>query len=68
MIKWLIVVVTVVATIANIKFLWWGFALYMLTNAYWAIHNMRIGEKQQAVLYTLFFLLATWGVLSWLRK
>jgi len=67
MLQWCVVVVTLVATVANIKKKWWGFALYMLTNAYWAVYNIVIAETRQAVLYLVFFVLAAWGVWSWVR-
>jgi len=68
MLQWCIVGVTLVATVANIKKMWWGFALYMLTNAYWALYNLTIGQTRQAVLFGVFFALAAWGVWSWVKE
>jgi nicotinamide riboside transporter PnuC len=68
MIEWVFVALTVIATIANVKKLWWGFALYMATNAYWCVFNLLHGVHSQAVQYAIFFALATWGVWSWRKK
>ena len=38
-----------------------GFLVWLVTNAYWTIHNARIGEWEQAVLYAVYFGLAVWG-------
>ena len=38
-----------------------GFSVWLVTNAYWTIHNIRIGEWEQAVLYAVYFGLAVWG-------
>ena len=42
-----------------------GFAVWIVTNAYFAIHNLRIGETQQAALYAVYFALAVWGLVKW---
>jgi len=41
---------------------WQGFAIWMVTNTIFAIHNFSIGEWQQAILFVAYFLLSANGL------
>ena len=49
----------------NTKGKWQGFALWLISNAYWAWHNAGIGEYAQTVLYSAFWLLSLYGLWTW---
>lgn len=45
----------------------WGFAVWIVSNSSFLIHNMRIKERAQATLWGVYLGLAIWGFASWLK-
>lgn len=43
----------------------WGFALWLITNAFWGIYNAGKREWAQVVIFAAFWLLSLWGLLTW---
>ena len=62
---WGLAAASLVGTIANIKKRRWCFAVWMFTNATWAIYDWSIGAHGQGTLQFVYFLLAIWGWFSW---
>ena len=62
---WIITVLSLIATVANIHKKRWCFIIWIFTNATWAVYDFKIGAKEQAVLFAVYFCLAIWGVLKW---
>ncbi len=63
--QWLIVVAALIGAMLNARGKWQGFVFWLVSNAFWAIHNIRIGEYAQASLYGAFWLLAAYGAIHW---
>jgi len=66
--EWMIAFFSVVGTIANIKQKWWGFAIWMVTNGAWVIIDILTGAYAQAAMFSIYFGLAVWGMISWIRN
>ena len=65
MIDWMMAGVALFGTYLNLKKNRAGFALWMISNLYWMIHNFSIDEYAQCLLYAAFLGLAIWGFLAW---
>lgn len=65
-ISWLMALLAILGTILNLKRRWEGFLLWIVSNSFWFIHNMQIGEYQQASLSCLYTFLAVAGIREWL--
>lgn len=60
-----ITILSLIGVVLNIKkrkecFLVWGF-----TNFVWMVYDFRIGAKEQAFLFFVYFLLAIYGLVEW---
>ena len=42
-----------------------GFAVWIVTNALWAVYDWWIGARAQSVLFIAYFGLAVWGWFAW---
>jgi len=67
MFTWIIAILALVGTYLNVKRNKYGFALWMLTNLYFSILNMRLGSYPQSALFFVYFMLAVYGFFSWNR-
>ena len=68
MIGHLMCIVTVAAIVgvgANIHKKQWCFAVWMVTNASWAVYDFSIGAHAQGSLFVVYFALAVYGFVHW---
>ena len=65
---WAITSLSIVGVILNIYKNRWGFALWMVTNAAWAVIDFYKGIPEQTVLFAVYFLTALWGFIFWSNK
>ena len=66
--NWIIVFIAFAGVILNIKKHWFCFLLWLISNGYWFVYNIRIGEFAQASIYGVFFILSIYGLFSWRKK
>jgi len=62
---YVITVLSVAGTIANIYKKWWCFILWGIANLAWCVYDIHIHEYSQAILWGVYFMLAVWGLYSW---
>lgn len=62
---WVAVAIALLGTVLNIQKKRSGFGCWMISNLYWAFHNLNIKEYSQSLLYTVFFSLAVFGFINW---
>jgi len=62
---WVITVFAVVGVILNIKKKRACFLIWTFTNAAWAVVDFWQGIPAQGALFTVYFLLALWGLWEW---
>jgi hypothetical protein len=62
---WILTGLSIIGTVANIQKLPWCFGCWVVTNSAWAIHNFRIKQYQQMVLFIVYLGLAIWGLCKW---
>jgi hypothetical protein len=62
---WIIFVLAIVGVVLNIRKHWSCFAIWLITNGFWAVHNLLIGQYAQAVLFGVYFGLSIYGLLAW---
>jgi len=65
---WIVMVASLVGTVANIYKKRWGFGVWLVTNAAWVWHNLLIREYPQAALFLVYTGLAVWGLVRWNRE
>lgn len=65
---WAITIASIIGTIANIYQKWWCFLIWLGTNAAWSIVDFSIGQYAQGALFLVYFLLAAWGLIKWIKK
>jgi hypothetical protein len=64
-ISWIIVGISIMGVLLNIKKNKWGFVCWIISNAAWVVIDYRAGLHSQAFLFFIYFLLAIWGILAW---
>lgn len=64
---WIFTAIALTGTILNIRQRREGFALWVVSNSYWAWCNFDLSLYPQAFLFTVYLGLAIWGYLSWKR-
>lgn len=57
-----------VATIANVYKQRWCFAVWLVTNSFWAAYDLSIGAYAQAGLFAAYAVLAVLGLYQWSKK
>ncbi len=67
MIMWVVTAVAILGTILNVKKIPMGFTLWIITNVFYVVHNIQIGQKQQALLFAVYLGLAVWGLVTWMK-
>jgi hypothetical protein len=65
---WLITLLSLLATIANIYKKRWCFLIWSFTNAAWALYDIYLEAWPQAALMGTYFLLALWGLRKWRKE
>jgi nicotinamide riboside transporter PnuC len=63
----IIVIVALLGAWLNARKNVYGFCLWLISNGYWGIHNIIIGEYAQAILYFIFLGIAIYGIYEWQR-
>lgn len=63
--EWSIMVLSLFATILNIRKQRLCFAIWVLTNAAWCAIDAFYGIYAQSLLHMVYFFLAIWGVFEW---
>ena len=62
---WIVSLIALAGVILNVKRNRWGFALWIATNAVWAVVDLKAGLYAQAALMAVYWVLAVWGFVSW---
>ncbi len=65
---WIVTVSSLVGTVANIYKLRWCFAVWVFTNAAWALYDIHKIAYPQAALQAVYFGLAIWGLWAWRKR
>lgn len=65
-------ILALVGVVLNIHKSWWCFLIWSITNFVFALKNFRAWRKfhdgyffYQGCLFTIYWLLAIWGIISW---
>ena len=66
--NWFITLIALAGVVLNVRRKWQGFLFWLISNAWWFGHNLKIGEYAQAVLFGFFWGLSIYGIYSWKRK
>ena len=61
----LLTLISLIGVILNIKKRRACFAVWIFTNATWAIYDFKIGAWEQSLLFAVYFVLAVWGWMAW---
>ncbi|MEN6370917.1 MAG: nicotinamide mononucleotide transporter [Armatimonadota bacterium] len=64
---YLLAIASLIGTVANVYKLRWCFAIWLITNTLWCIHNAHIGQYAQSGLNAVYAGLAAWGLWQWRR-
>ena len=64
-IPWFLTSLSIVGVILNIKRKKVCFIIWAFTNASWAVIDFIKGIPAQGVLFTVYFILAIWGIIEW---
>ncbi len=62
---WLITLASLIGTVANIYKRRWCFIVWLFTNSFWCVYDIRIRAYPQAALMGVYALLAVWGLSQW---
>lgn len=65
MTPWLLTALSLIGVVLNIKKRREGFICWIFTNAAWAIIDFQAGIPAQGALFTVYFVLAVWGLIEW---
>jgi len=58
-------ILSIIGVVANIHHKRWCFAVWMFTNAAWAVVDFAYGIYSQSLLQMVYFGLAVWGYWKW---
>jgi nicotinamide riboside transporter PnuC len=62
---WFLTGASIVGAVLNVQKKRASFAIWMLTNATWAVVDFSMGLPAQGVLFLIYFLLSVWGMATW---
>jgi nicotinamide riboside transporter PnuC len=62
---WFLTVLAIIGVILNIQKRRVCFFIWAFTNASWAIVDFIMGIPAQGALFTVYFVLALWGIWAW---
>lgn len=65
---WILTVLSLIGVILNIRKNHNCFYIWAVTNATWAFIDFSANIPAQGVLFTIYFLLALWGIWEWKYK
>ncbi len=66
--QWLITAIALTGAMFNARGKWYGFLFWLISTAWMAVHNLRIGEREQALQYAVFWLFAVHGLIHWRKS
>jgi len=64
----IVTIVTICATIANVKKKSWSFILYIITDVVWFVVDYRAGLYGQSILFVGYIIIAFWGWYEWTKQ
>ena len=67
-ITYIVTAVTMIGTIANSLQKRWCFYIWAVTNTFWLVYNMVIGQHAQGLIYALNLIMSVVGLVPWKRK
>lgn len=67
-ITYIVTAVTMIGTIANSLQKRWCFYIWAVTNTFWLVYNMVIGQHAQGLIYALNLIMSVIGLVQWKRK
>lgn len=67
-ITWALTAASIVGVILNIRQHRGCFAIWLVTNASWAVIDYYRGIHAQAALFAVYFVLSVWGLIQWSRN
>ncbi len=62
---WIVTAAAIVGVVANIHKKQWCFAIWMATNAAWALYDFSISAYAQGTLFVVYFGLSVYGFIHW---
>ncbi len=62
---WILTALSLIGVVLNIKKRKSCFYLWAFTNSSWAIIDFQAGISAQGLLFSVYFLLAIWGLIEW---
>ena len=62
---WLVTILALVGTIANIQKKRWCFICWLISNTTFSIYDFSIGAPAQGTLFAIYAGLAIWGIIKW---
>ena len=65
--SWILVVLSLIGTVLNIKKSPLGFLFWLISNTFWVVYDGMMGLYSQAFLFFVYDLLAAWGLWEWTR-
>ena len=65
LVTWVLTAAAITGVVLNIKKKRSCFYIWAITNGSWAIVDFAKGIPAQGFLFTVYFLLAIWGILEW---
>jgi len=65
---WILTCLSIVGVVLNIRKDRRGFVIWMFTNISWAVIDFRHGLYAQTVLFIVYFFLALWGWITWMKQ
>jgi len=68
LVTWLITAIAIIGVVANIQKRQWCFVLWIFSNSAWAVIDYYRAIYAQAFLFTVYALLAVWGLYAWRVK
>ena len=63
--SWVVAVLSIIGVILNVKKYRISFAVWSVTNGFWAVYDFSIGAYAQAALFAAYLGLALWGLWEW---
>jgi len=62
---WVLSILSIIATVANIYKKRWCFYIWALTNLSWVLVGIKTKVYAQSLMFFMYFLLAIWGIICW---
>jgi len=63
--NWFVCIIAFTGAVLNVQKKWQGFWCWLISNAWWCWHNIKIEEYEQAITFAIFWLLSAYGLAQW---